>query len=400
MAKNFVNPPCVCTCKGPECEAPGSSEIEGLIGRTVPNEMCTDFTIRRWWHACDGDKHKVRVALNSYIENVGFFKLDGLMIQENSYLKKLLPFFRFSARPMVVNTIDNTVVVLVKPKGCNMMAMPKMLSGSTVVKAFVVLGEYCFAQVLLQERVTGQESGVTFIVDCIEFDINNLMHKFVPVVRMLATALLQFQYFYGPLIRRILIVNAGSMGPNLRISLRLGLESYIHEKVFVVDGVGWMQVLQGSISSNALPISLGGSWKEMDSSKFEPLDAVAAETPVHFTSNSPRNKVVAYSTLLLLPMCKCSIKMNPESRCMLRWIFFTSGNLKFSVTRKSLTNDNITLVYPRLIICTPLGKQSPEEDELLVDGGFEYWLEFENVDRTFEVINVHYKCKLEPLPKV
>uniref|UniRef100_A0A5S6Q403 CRAL-TRIO domain-containing protein n=1 Tax=Trichuris muris TaxID=70415 RepID=A0A5S6Q403_TRIMR len=388
----------LCTCKGPQCGAPEVSEIQELIDRSIPDDMCTDFTIRRWWHAFSGDKQKVRVAFNNYIENAGFFKLDSLVIQENSYIRKLLPFFRLSTQPMVVNAMDNTIVLLVKPKGSNMMAMPKVLSSSTVVKAFVAMGEYCLAQILLQEARTKKESGVTFIVDCIEFDVNNLMHKFVPVVRMLATALLQFQYFYGPLIRRIWIVNAGSMGPNLRILLRLGLESYIYEKVSVIEGIGWRRILEGCVSQNALPVSLGGNWKEVDASKFEPLDAVTAEEPLHFTSNSPRAKPVAYNTLLLLPMSKCSIKICPEKHCTLRWIFFTSGNLKFSVTRKSLTDGNITLVYPRLILCTPLGKNSPEEDELLVHCEFEYWLEFENIDRSFEIINVHYKWKLEPLP--
>ncbi|CDW54099.1 CRAL TRIO domain containing protein [Trichuris trichiura] len=379
----------------------GDEEInvfEAILGFKLPESLRTVHNVRRWTRLGNSDEESIKSFVSRYLEYrnaIGTENVDLLRtFMSNENVDCVIQYIRLSVKPMVVNTVDNSVVLICQPDKTDYHALASVITCRQLSMFYATLGEYFLQQVMTQEERSGKESGVTVIYDLEDFRITDYLNPYSPIIQMFRIGIALLQEYYIELLRNLIIVNSGSV---VRVFLQLAkvfLLPKAFEKIQIISDRDMKESLLGSVSSDALPSLYGGSWKELDVENVNPLSCCTINRPIPEAAASC--DIQAASRFSLGAGKTYSAKISATEGQTLRWIFKTSGKTEFAVTfTDPKGNGEVKLLIPRLCIVTPLPDKAPEVGSIHCKESGVYSLEFRNLKSTFFSVKISYGWVLE-----
>ncbi|CDW57957.1 CRAL TRIO domain containing protein [Trichuris trichiura] len=373
------------------------NEFEAKIGICLPADMRTVHNIRRWLDGWQRDARKIRKLLHSYMLNRKAAALEDPNLieqyQQNIYVQKVLPYIRMSTRPMVINEVDNTVVIVNQLGGIDYHRFSKVISVRDLLMFYFVTAEYALKQVLLQEKRTGQSSGLTLIYDFNGFQVKDYLNPYSPIMQTFALGAKMLQEYYCELLNGLYVLNAGAVFKTVLLIAKTVLVPRTFNKMHIIHGSSGLQNLLMKISANALPLAYGGTWTEtnplLNVSSCCTLCKPLAQAPHYKAKRLPNSSAV---TIKPSNLHIRRVKINKGQRLL--WCFASTGKLEFSIYKSDKENELI-LIVPRMVLCTPLGMEFPDQGNVMCEQAGEYAIEFRNVHTSFFVIKVHYSWAVE-----
>uniref|UniRef100_A0A5S6Q8V3 CRAL-TRIO domain-containing protein n=1 Tax=Trichuris muris TaxID=70415 RepID=A0A5S6Q8V3_TRIMR len=381
-----------------EAEQKEIDQFETTVGVRLPADMRTVHNVRRWLNGWQGDAKKIQLLLRGYLLNRRAAALEDPNLiehyQQNVHVRKVLPYIRMSTRPMVINEMDNTVVIVNQLGGIDYHRLPKVVSVRDLLMFYFVTAEYAMKQVLLQERRSGQTSGLTLIYDFGGFQVKDYLNPYSPIMQTFALGAKMMQDYYCDLLTGLYLLNTGAVVKTVLLLAKTVLVPRTLNKLHIIHGDnGIRNLLRSNVSANSLPLAFGGTWTESDpavgASSCCTLCRPLAQAP-HYKVKHLRNT----SAVTLRPSNLHTKRIGIKKGQRLLWSFATTGKVEFSVYKSDSENES-TLLVPRMVLCTPLGMAFPDQGNVTCEQTGEYAIEFRNVHSSFHVVKVHYSWAVE-----
>ncbi|KRX40772.1 CRAL-TRIO domain-containing protein C34C12.6 [Trichinella murrelli] len=363
-----------------EQETPPSEndQVRKVISLPIPKDVGTDYNLERWWKGWQGDLERIKMHFESYIINRRAAGLEDPALIDNflqhPVIRRVLPVVRMSVKPFVVNTKDNTIVVINCLGNIEHLKLARVLTSGELLMYYFVTAEYFFKQVLEQERRTGKMSGVTLIYDLFGLKVLDYLNPFSAIMQIFALGSTVIQEYYCELLTNLFIINPGPFVKFAFTLVKSLLVPRTLQKVRVLSGDSWKSKLCEYVSADALPVQFGGTWTEIQEG-IDPLTCCTVNTPIQESLYFQPKQVQAGSTLF--------------------WQFFCTGKFTFTIIYKNNDGDDQPeLMLPRLVMITPLGSEMPEEGTLLCKRTGIYTMEFASVGNSYFSTRLDYAYQM------
>ncbi|OUC47040.1 putative ATP synthase F0, A subunit [Trichinella nativa] len=389
----------IVTMEEQETSPSENDQVRKVISLPIPKDVGTDYNLERWWKGWQGDLERIKMHFESYIINRRAAGLEDPALIDNflqhPVIRRVLPVVRMSVKPFVVNTKDNTIVVINCLGNIEHLKLARVLTSGELLMYYFVTAEYFFKQVLEQERRTGKMSGVTLIYDLFGLKVLDYLNPFSAIMQIFALGSTVIQEYYCELLTNLFIINPGPFVKFAFTLVKSLLVPRTLQKVRVLSGDSWKSKLCEYVSADALPVQFGGTWTEIQEG-IDPLTCCTVNTPIQESLYFQPKQVKEYHTVHLKPRKLYEVDVQVQAGSTLFWQFFCTGKFTFTIIYKNNDGDDQPeLMLPRLVMITPLGSEMPEEGTLLCKRTGIYTMEFASVGNSYFSTRLDYAYQVE-----
>uniref|UniRef100_A0AC34RJE2 CRAL-TRIO domain-containing protein n=1 Tax=Panagrolaimus sp. JU765 TaxID=591449 RepID=A0AC34RJE2_9BILA len=374
-----------------EEERHGVKLIREAFGDRIPENLNTDFNLRRWWIGHDKNISTIEEKMSLYLKNrkiLGFQDPDFVAnFYEREDMKKIMQYFHMSRITEEHINKDNALVFV--EGGEFDKAVLHTATTGQYLKVFFACCELVLQTILKVEKKTGKPCHGLCIFDMGKVALTNHINPNSNCNKVFKARALIWENFYPGMIKHIVIAN-----PPMILSVVWTVARFLlaEKQRELLKFCRNQEALKEIVGTDMLPQAFGG--KLTDTKYTQRTDCCNERKPIttddYFVEGSILKQVGVDS---LPPAIQLAIKANSKCRVLciptkndfgsfVAWKFTTSDQIQFCV------HQGETLVYPSLKIITT---EVPEEDFLKTeDENNSYIFEFMNSNRFMTVhVDIH-----------
>uniref|UniRef100_A0A7E4ZXL9 CRAL-TRIO domain-containing protein n=1 Tax=Panagrellus redivivus TaxID=6233 RepID=A0A7E4ZXL9_PANRE len=347
-------------------ERHGVTRIREVLGDHIPEDLDTDFNLRRWWHGHDHNIETISEKISLYLKNRKVLGFDNPKFVEEFYErednKKIMQYFGMSRITTDHVTSDNAVVFV--ENGEFDKAVLHTATTTQYLKVFFACCELVLQNILKIEKKTGRPSYGLCIFDMGKVALGNHINPNSGCNKVFRARALIWEDFYPGMIKHIVVVN-----PPIMLTAVWSVVKFLlgEKQRQLLKFCRNQDAIRDIVGRDMLPVAFGGNL--MDKGYSTRTDCCNERKPITPTDYYVSGTIFKSYGLDKLPAAThVTVKANSkhrilctahrnESQYLLAWKFTTSDQVLFSVHQGEI------LVYPALRIVTT---EVPEEDVLVV----------------------------------
>uniref|UniRef100_A0AC35G0M4 CRAL-TRIO domain-containing protein n=1 Tax=Panagrolaimus sp. PS1159 TaxID=55785 RepID=A0AC35G0M4_9BILA len=365
-------------------ESQGIAKIREVLGEHIPENLNTDFNLRRWWIGHDRNIDIIHEKMSLYLKNRKVLKFDDQKFFETFYeredIKQILQYFGMSKISQDCVNKDNAVVFVESGEFDK-----NVLNTSTTghyLKVFFACCELVLQMILKVEKETGKPSYGICIFDMSKVAITNHINPSSGCNKVFKARAQIWEDFFPGMIRHITIANSPSM-----LTFIWGIVKFLlneKQRNLLKFCRNESQLIE-IIGKERLPVAFGGEWMDKPySTKADCCNEIKKISPSDYYVENSLFKKLGFNIDKLPPNNTYDIKANTKYRfackpienngkLYIAWKFTTANPIQFSV------HNGEKLVYPSLKLVTT---EVAEEDYIEAENSNQiFYIEFGNSNR-------------------
>uniref|UniRef100_A0A914XY23 CRAL-TRIO domain-containing protein n=1 Tax=Panagrolaimus superbus TaxID=310955 RepID=A0A914XY23_9BILA len=347
-------------------ERQGIAKIREVLGENIPEQLNTDFNLRRWWLGHDRNIDVIHEKMSLYLKNRKVLKFDDPQFFETFYdredIKQILQYFGMSRISQDCVNKDNAVI-FVESGEFDKNVLNTATTGH-YLKVFFACCELVSQMILKVEKETGQPSYGICIFDMAKVALTNHINP------------------SSGCNKHITIANSPAM-----LTFIWGIVKFLlNEKQrnllkFCRNESQLIEV----IGKDRLPVAFGGEWMDKPySAKTDCCNEIKKIAPIDYYVENSLFQKLGFNNDTLPTSNTYDVKANTKYRItckpkenngklFIAWKFTTNNPIQFSV------HNGEKLVYPSLKMVTT---EVAEEDYIEAENANEiFHIEFGNSNR-------------------
>ncbi|KAE9554844.1 hypothetical protein FO519_001959 [Halicephalobus sp. NKZ332] len=369
-----------------EGEKQGIKLIREALGDRIPEDLDTDYNLKRWWLGHDRNVTIIEEKMSMYLRNRKLLGFEEPRFMETFYerkdVKQIMQYFHMSRLTEEYVNEDNALV-FVEGGEFDKQVLQTSTTGQ-YLRVFFACCELVLQTILKIEKRTGKPSYGLCIFDMGKVAITNHINPNGNCNKVFKARALIWENYYPGMIKHIAIAN-----PPMVLSVVWSVAKFLlaEKQRQLLKFCRNQEALKEIVGKKLLPVAFGGDL--LDEKYTSRKDCCNERTPITKNDYFVQGSILKQAGIESLPpSMTISVKANSKSRILctptktelgyfVGWKFTTSDQIQFSV------HSGDALVYPCLRIVTT---EVPEEDFLRAENETTpYVLEFMNSNRFMAV---------------
>jgi hypothetical protein len=324
-------------------ELEGARRLRIRLCDTLPEEFDSEFFLARWWRAYKGDEKALENKLNELIEHRRAFGYNENNIHEKcknlEFARKT--FERFGIAQLNIDHYsDNVAVFVQRMKNSDLKEITKVLPLSYVCHSYFLLHE-CFQKAIRQKELeTGKPASVAVILDLEGLNLTDFLNPMSNPSKLARLVVkIWSEYFSENMTRLYLMHPPGILSIMWQVVKHIADEKTQSSIAFIQK----VEDLQKCLDPAAIPVDLGGTWRDDSGFADPPESCCQKPLPVSaedyfdrnlwwkshgFTKKAPEPKTTTIKNKSIFEITK-ELKEG-EKLC---WEFTTNTDLTFDIVR-------------------------------------------------------------------
>jgi len=369
-----------------EDERHGVKLIREAFGDSIPEDLNTEYNLRRWWLGHDRNITVIEEKLSMYLKNRKLLGFEDPKFVETFYerkdVKQIMQYFHMS-RLTEEHVNEDNALVFVEGGEFDKQVLHTSTTGQ-YLRVFFACCELVFQTILRIEKRTGKPSHGICIFDMGKVSLTNHINPASHCNKVFKARALIWENYYPGMIKHIIIAN-----PPMILSVVWSVVKFLlaEKQRELLKFCRNQDAMKEVVGKKLLPVAFGGEFldKEYTARKDCCNERKVITKDDYFVEGS----ILKQAGIESLPASmNISVKANSKYKILcspiktdfgyfVAWKFTTSDQIQFSI------HSGDALVYPSLRIVTT---EVPEEDFLKAENETtSYVLEFANSNRFMPV---------------